>query len=202
MIKNLVPGPRDFAAYLHKIRYFILAVAALMLFSFTIGAVFAMTMPGKAQQVMKLISVQFEGLKDQTAFGLMISLFLHNALICALMAILGLALGIITLLLIFDNGLMISLIGTVAAGRYGLPVTLAALLPHGIVEIPAMALSAAIGLYLGYCILLSLSGRRMSVTREIMDSARIFLAWILPMLLVAAFLESYVTTALVNFLTH
>jgi stage II sporulation protein M len=202
MMANLVPGPRDFAAYLHKIRYFILAIAALMIFSFVLGAAFAITMPDQAQQIMKLIAGQFEGFRDQAAFDLMISLFLHNALICALMAVLGLALGIITLLIIFDNGLMIGLIGTVAAGRTGLPVTIAAFLPHGIVEIPAMGLSAAIGLYLGYCILLSLFGRRMDVAREITESARMFVAWILPMLLVAAFVESYVTTALVYFLTR
>jgi stage II sporulation protein M len=132
----------------------------------------------------------------------MISLFLHNALICALMAVLGLALGVITLLIVFDNGLMIGLIGTLAAGRSGLPVTLAALLPHGIIEIPAMAISAAIGLYLGYCFLLRLFGRRLDVAGEIVESARVFVAWILPMLLVAAFVESYVTTALVYFLTR
>ena len=78
-------------------------------------------------------------------------------------------------------------------------MTLAALLPHGIIEIPAMTLSSAIGLYLGYCVLLSLFGRRMDVAREILDSARMFVVWILPMLLVAAFIESYVTTALVYY---
>jgi len=191
MIAHLVPGPRDFAAYLHKIRYFILAVAALMAFSFALGAAFAVAMPAESQQVLKLIAGQFAGLKDQTAFDLMISLFLHNALICAMMAVLGLALGVITLLIVFDNGLMIGLIGT-----------LAALLPHGIIEIPAMAISAATGLYLGYCILLRLSGRRLDVLGEIGESARVFVAWILPMLLVAAFVESYVTTALVHFLTR
>jgi stage II sporulation protein M len=202
MITKFIPGPRDFAAYLHKIRYFILAIAALMVFSFVLGAAFAITMPDQAEQIMKLIAGQFEGLQDQAAFDLMISLFLHNALICALMAALGLALGIITLFIVFDNGLMIGLIGTLAAGRLGLPVTLAAFVPHGIIEIPAMALSASIGLYLGYCILMSLFGRRMDVAREITESARMFVTWILPMLLVAAFVESYVTTAFVYFLTR
>lgn len=202
MMAHLVPGPRDFAAYIHKIRYFILAVAALMAFSFALGAAFAVAMPAESQQVLKLIAGQFAGLKDQTAFDLMISLFLHNALICAMMAVLGLALGVITLLIVFDNGLMIGLIGTLAAGRSGLPVTLAALLPHGVIEIPAMALSAAIGLYLGYCILLRLFGRRLDVAGEIVESARVFVAWILPMLLLAAFVESYVTTALVHFLVR
>jgi stage II sporulation protein M len=201
MIANYVPGPQDFAAYLYKIRYFFLAIAALMVLSFLIGAAFALTMPGEAQQIMNLISGQFEGFQDQSAFDLMISLFLHNALICALMALLGIALGIITLLLVFDNGLMIGLIGTLAVSRSGLPVTLAAIVPHGIIEIPAMALSATIGLYLGYCVLLSLFGRPVSVRGEILDSARMFVVWILPMLLVAAFVESYVTMELVYFLT-
>jgi stage II sporulation protein M len=172
-----------------------------MVFAFAIGAGFAMTMPGEAQRIMDLIAGQFVGFEDQSSFDLMISLFLHNALICALMAILGLALGIITLLVVFDNGLMIGLIGTLAAGKSGPLVTIAALLPHGIIEIPAMALSASIGLYLGYCILMTLFGRRMNVAGEIVESARMFVAWILPMLLVAAFVESYVTTALVYFLT-
>jgi stage II sporulation protein M len=173
-----------------------------MVFSCAIGAAFAITMPGEAQQIMKLIVGQFEGFQDKTAFDLMISLFLHNALICALMALLGIALGVITLLLVFDNGLMIGLIGTIAVDRSGLPVTLAALLPHGIIEIPAMMLSSAIGLYLGYCVLLTLFGRRMDIAREITESARMFVVWILPMLLVAAFVESYVTTALLYYLTR
>jgi stage II sporulation protein M len=202
MTLNFIPGPRDFAAYLHKIRYFIFAIAALMVFSMVIGAAFAMTMPDEAQQVMDLIAGQFEGFADQAAFDLMISLFLHNALICALMAVLGLALGVITLLVVFDNGLMIGLIGTTAAGHTGLLVALAAILPHGVIEIPAMALSAAIGLYLGYCILMTLFGRRMNLAGEIVESAKMFVAMVLPMLLVAAFVESYVTTALVYFLTR
>ena len=55
MTAKPIPGPRNLWL-LYRIRYFFLAVAALMLFSFTIGAAFAMTMPGEAQQVMKLIS--------------------------------------------------------------------------------------------------------------------------------------------------
>jgi uncharacterized membrane protein SpoIIM required for sporulation len=126
---------------------------------------------------------------------------LRIALAAAALAPLGLALGVITLLVIFDNGLMIGLVSALAAGRMGPVVTLAAFVPHGVIEIPAMALSASIGLYLGYCILISIFGRRTNVAGEIVDSARMFMVYILPMLFVAAFVESYVTTALVYFLT-
>ena len=200
MIENLIPGPRDFAAYVHKIRYFVLAIALLAVFAFLIGAAFAVTMPGETREIMKLIAGQFDGFRDKSSFDLAIGLFLHNALICALMAVLGLALGVLTLFIVFDNGLMIGLIGTVATGRAGFVLTLAAFLPHGVIELPAMVLSAAIGLYLGYCVLISLFGRRVDVVKEVKDGARMFVAWVLPMLLVAAFVESYVTTALVYFL--
>ena len=202
MTESLVPGPREFAAYAHKIRYFFLAVALLMAFSFLIGVAIAATMPAETNAIMKLLASQFATYKDLPSFDLMVSLFLHNALICAVMALLGLALGAITLLIIFDNGLAIGLVSAAAVGRTGFLLTLAAFLPHGVIELPAMALSAAIGLYLGYCVLISLFGRKVDVAREALVSARIFVVWVLPILLVAAFVESYVTTALVYFLTR
>jgi uncharacterized membrane protein SpoIIM required for sporulation len=39
------------------------------------------------------------------------------------------------------------------------------------------------------------------VVQEIKDGLRVFAVWVLPLLLVAAFVESYITTALVYFLT-
>jgi stage II sporulation protein M len=202
MIGNLVPGPRDFAAYVYKIRYCLLFIALLFIVALLAGAAIALALPRETHEIMELIGGEFSGFQNQSSFELMVSLFLHNALICALMVVLGLAFGLITLLIIVDNGLIIGLIGTAAAGRAGLPLTLAAILPHGVVELPAMALSAAIGLYLGYCVLLSLFRRPVDISREVRDGARMFVAWVLPFLLIAAFIESYVTTALVYFLTR
>ena len=50
MIQGFIPGPRDFAAYVYKIRYFVYAIALLMLLSFLIGAVFAATMPDETDE--------------------------------------------------------------------------------------------------------------------------------------------------------
>ena len=97
---------------------------------------------------------------------------------------------------------MIGLIGTVAADRSGLPVTLAALLPHGIVEILAMTISSAIGCTSAIrhpAVALRPPHERHGGNNGECPDVR---GVILLMLLVAAFLESFVTTALVNFLTH
>jgi stage II sporulation protein M len=202
MIQGFIPGPRDFAAYVYKIRYFVYAIALLMLLSFLIGAVFAATMPDETEKIVSLVASQMADIDSDSSFSLMINLFVHNGVICLAMVLLGLALGLIPLLIAFDNGIMIGLVGGAAAGRAGLLFTLAAILPHGIIELPMMALSAAIGLRLGYCVLMTLFRQPGNVLQELKDGVRVFTVWVLPLLLVAAFVESYITTALVYFLTQ
>ena len=201
MIQGFIPGPRDFAAYVYKIRYFVYAVALLMLLSFMIGVIFAATMPDETAKIVSLVASQMEDIDSDSSFSLMINLFVHNGVICLIMVLLGLALGLIPLLIAFDNGLMIGLVGGVAAGRAGLLFTLAAIAPHGVIELPMMMLSAAIGLRLGYSVLMTLFRQPADVVQEIKDGLRVFAVWVLPLLLVAAFVESYITMALVHLLT-
>ncbi|RPI97352.1 MAG: stage II sporulation protein M [Chloroflexi bacterium] len=202
MIGNLVPGPREFAAYVYRIRFSLLVVALLFTLTLLAGAAIAVALPHETQQIMELVGAEFSGFRDQSSFELMFRLFLHNALICAIMVALGLAFGLITLLIVADNGLVIGLIGTYTAGKAGLLFTIAAIMPHGVIELPAMVLSAAIGLYLGYSVLQSLFRRPVDVVKELKDGASMFVFWVLPFLLIAAFIESYVTTAVVYFLTR
>lgn len=201
MIQGFIPGPRDFAAYVYKIRYFVYAIALLMLLSFMIGVIFAATMPDETAKIVSLVASQMSDIGSDSAFSQMINLFVHNGVICLVMVLLGLALGLIPLLIAFDNGLVIGLIGAFAAGNKGLLFTLVAILPHGIIELPMMALSAAIGLRLGYSVLMTLFRQPADVLQELKDGLRIFAVWVLPLLLVAAFVESYITIELVHFLT-
>lgn len=197
-----IPGPRDFAAYIIKIRYSVYTIVLLMLFSFLLGVIVAVTMPSETEKLMSMVASSFSAYKSLTSFDLMVSLFLHNALICLLMAVLGLALGVITLIIAFDNGLILGLVSGAAVGKAGLLFTIAAILPHGILELPAMILSAAIGLHLGYTVLLALFRRPVDIIKEIKDAGLIFVTWLLPLLLAAAFVESFVTTAIVYYLIH
>ncbi len=201
MIQGFIPGPRDFAAYVYRIRYFVYAIALLMLLSFLIGAVFAATMPDETEKIVSLVASQMADIDSESSFSLMINLFVHNSIICLVMVLLGLAIGLIPLLIAFDNGLMIGLVGGAAAGKAGLLFTVAAILPHGIFELPMMALSAAIGLRLGYSVLMTLFRQPADVLQEFKDGIRVFAVWVLPLLLVAAFVESYVTMEIVYFLT-
>jgi len=126
---------------------------------------------------------------DQTAsaknafgkpFSLMIIIFLKNlsvALICFITA--KLSKGFIPGFIMLMNGIVIGMFGTLVSNS-GMPVMsfVMGILPHGVVELPALFLACAIGMF--------------GISKESWRIARIpFL-----MLLVAAGIESYITPLL------
>lgn len=74
------------------------------------------------------------------------------------------------------------------------------LLPHGIFELPAMFLSLAMGIQL--CLNISKKilkkERRLSIKDILSESVRLFILFILPLLICAAVIETYVTPKLIQ----
>lgn len=90
------------------------------------------------------------------------------------------------------------------AGYYvhqGIPLWkyLTGILPHGIFEIPALILSAALGLYLCRTVSDALLGKQTgSVGAAVRQCGQILLWWALPLIAAAAVIETYVTPALIQ----
>ena len=88
------------------------------------------------------------------------------------------------------------------AGYYvhqGIPLWkfLVGILPHGIFEIPALILSAALGLYLCRAVSDALLKKQTGSVRAAMGHCgQILLWWVLPLIAVAAVIETYVTPVL------
>ena len=198
--KTLLPGPRTFVAYLYQIRAYILVIAALWVFSSLIGATMAVAMPEESRQFVEVISNQMKPLLSESQFNLMIGIFLNNTRACLLSVALGLGLGLLPLLIIFVNGLAMGLVIALSVMNAGPLFIIVALLPHGIIEVPVVAISAAIGLRFGHCILMALLRQAVDLKKELIDGVSVFVVWLVPLLFVAAFVESYVTLALVYFL--
>jgi uncharacterized membrane protein SpoIIM required for sporulation len=125
-------------------------------------------------------------------------IWFHNLRVIALATFLGLfsfgVMGLVVLMLPFI------LIGyfTVTAARAGFPPGLfltAFILPHGILEIPAIALAGAGILRLGATLATPADGRTIgeALLSSLADWAKIILIFVIPMLLGAAFLEIFVT---------
>jgi stage II sporulation protein M len=101
----------------------------------------------------------------------------------------GVVVGVPPLLFMALNGFFVGWIAYSAATEVGLGFVLMTLLPHGVIEIPAIALCAAMGVGLGYQVIYKLR-RREGLQRYVVDSLNVFITRIIPLLILAAFIET------------
>jgi stage II sporulation protein M len=100
------------------------------------------------------------------------------------------------------NGLVVGYVVAVVAAEVG-PLTIAVgLLPHGVLEIPALLGAAAVAFRFSHQVLGAALGRRGSVMtrRELRDAVLVF-AVALFLIPIAAFVEANVTTELLARMT-
>ena len=191
-------GKISLSAYLHSLRFYILFVSVLFVGSIVLGYMgFQSELFSEPVEWIQELS---ENIKDSTQeypswlifLAFFVVIFLNNAFACFLDIILGPLIGIFPMFSAFING---GLLGWFAQ-KEGLIVFLA-IVPHGIFELPAFLLSAAIGLRLGREVLKRKSERHLK--KELGDGLKVFVILILPLLLIAALIESVLIVAILFF---
>lgn len=105
-------------------------------------------------------------------------------------------------------GLNASIIGAVTSSyivsSQSLLLFAAGLIPHGIFEIPALLIAFACGLYLCHEVTQRLSKstsnkERTPLVETILSIMRVYLTIVVPLLIIASFIEAYVTPILMSF---
>jgi stage II sporulation protein M len=136
----------------------------------------------------------FRGLPPLQLAG---AIFFNNVIKTLLVIVLGTLFGAITVLFLVVNGAALGIVFYLSIQSRGLWPSLLVLLPHGVLELPAVLLGASIGLMLGRHSLNRLLGKaQTSFGTELAQALNFFLAVIIPLLLLAAFVEAFVTPAL------
>jgi len=113
--------------------------------------------------------------------------------------LLGIALGILPLLFVMINGFFVGWISYTTSIKKGFFFTVAALLPHGVVEIPAILLSMAAGIGLGVKLVKSLR-KQGSLKQELRSALSLYIFRIVPSLVLAAVLEVTLTPLIIYLL--
>lgn len=193
----------------------IAAAAAIFLIGFLLGFAGARAAPARALIIAEPVFSQLEMLAAQIMAsdnplirsGL---IFANNARASVLTLLLGAGFGLVPLGVLLTNGSIIGLLigfssGTPLQELAGLPrdplFFAAALLPHGIIELPAVLVVAAWGLKLGLAPWLpSAAGARAAIWRTTARESLQILVPVLVLLLVAAVIEANVTLTLVQWL--
>ncbi len=97
------------------------------------------------------------------------------------------------------NGFILGNVSYAVALERSLTFTVAALLPHGIIEVPTILLSSAAGMGIGYQLINRFRGRG-GLGAEFRMALRLFATRIIPLLFIAAVVEVTLTPLIVVFL--
>jgi len=124
------------------------------------------------------------------------TLFFNNLQACLVMFLGGASFGVLTALVIVSNGVLIGSVVEIIRQQEGALYIAAALLPHGIFEIPAFVISGTLGFLLARSLWNEWSLRG-DAAADASRMGRTFLLLVVPLLLLAAFTEAFITPEII-----
>ncbi len=185
--------------YFRELRPFLFTTALL----FVLGIIAGSLLAGHST---------FAGLKVNESLGgfaqmfinlpkpiLVLMIFANNAVKTLLVIVLGIALAIVPFVFVVVNGVAIGVVLHLAMQSKGLAYSILAIVPHGVFELPGVLGGAAIGVMLG-----SKATKRIfrksefKVGSELRRALKIFATTIVPLLLIGAITEAYLTAAILG----
>ena len=199
------PGERgtsrlsEFTGYLHFILPYVLFIAFVFFGALFAGYTSSENFPDMADKLIEGFNSRFAPLLAMPPIFIMFGIFLNNAFVSLLFLVLGLAFGILPILFIAFNGYIVGVISHIVAQEKGPLFIVLALLPHGIVELPMVFLSAGIGLRLGHQVFSAFMGKPTEIKKEFKEGLRFYFRWILPFLFLAAIIETFITPLILSF---
>ena len=156
--------------------------------------------PQVIDSFLKEFQDMFGPLQEITSLELFVTIFYINTRTSFLIMMLGVFVGFFPFLSLWGNGTVVGLLygKFIAEGGNSL-VFLMGILPHGVIEIPAILIAASQGFRLGKEIISPPPGksRSESLRVNIRKGLKLF-ALIIPLLLIAALIEVYLSAYLFN----
>ena len=166
-------------------------MASLVFFSsIASGLVHAAIDPSIFKVVLSELQSLVEALMGLDDWELAVIIFLNNSIKVLAAMVLGIVFGVFPIFFLFVNGYLIGII----AQYYGPVIFLAGIVPHGIFEISALLLGAGAGISLGWTAL----KKRSELKTELNQSLIMFLKIVVPLLLVASLIETFITPMILD----
>jgi stage II sporulation protein M len=149
------------------------------------------------------------GFRDQVAgeilsdapWELFLKIFLNNLVACIALFLGGASFGLVPLLVIASNGLVIGAIIETVRGEKGIGFIVAGILPHGVLEIPAVLVSAGLGLLLAEALGRELLRGDEDAAAEALGHGRLFIRYVVPFVALAAAVEAFITPHIIQLLS-
>jgi stage II sporulation protein M len=166
--------------------FFIFAVIGFFfqdLMSLAFKFIFKIDLNTQIMSYIKSLLAQTQGMNYQQLLGFIL---LNNAESSLLGIIIGFFFGIFPLFALIFNGYILGFVAILSVKAQGI-VVLWKIFPHGIFELPALFISLGLGLRIGFFIFDKKSD---SFKKIFFNSLRVFVLVVLPLLIIAAIIES------------
>ncbi len=188
---------KDDIAYLKSIRGYIGLSVFLFGLTAVMGYYTAVVDPVFASSWTKELEM-LKWIMEQPPLAIMMIIFLKNLLASAMAMLLGLGLGLIPLMVVTSNGFLLGIVGYSAVQKVGWLYLAAGILPHGIIELPVVLVSIAIGFRLGHLLILSILKEKSDLSGEIRVAVHFLIRWVTPLLFLAAAVETFITPFVIS----
>ncbi|HSA37759.1 MAG TPA: stage II sporulation protein M [Methanoregula sp.] len=176
----------------------IIVISLLFFTTIMIGWVGTAQNPAVGEDLMKLFEKELAGQMDGTdSVDMCLKLFANNLQACILLFLGGASFGILTIFIMSLNGIVIGAIMEIVHQDHTPLFVAAAILPHGIFEIPAFILSGALGMLLARSLLAEwYAGEDTAVDAH--RFGRLFILYVLPLVAIAACVEAFITPVVIH----
>lgn len=186
----------NYKNYLHSLRFFILFAFLFFSFSIFYGYLTAQTSPQETERIIQGFKEIYQPILQVHPLVQFLLVFLNNALTVILTIILAVVFGIFPILVLFSNGLLLGIFAFLWQQPW--LVFFKGILPHGLIEIPLLIVSSAIGLKIGQIAFKKVFRKQGQVKPELLQALKFFLKILLPLLALAAFIETFITPLLLK----
>ena len=191
-------------AYLIPLRPYLFVIITLFLLATAAGYVSGYLDPSIIDDLMGQFEETYGWIAEESPIMIMLFIFANNTLNSFVAMLLGIFFGIWPVIFILVNGFFIGVVVFSSVQEYGILVVLSALLPHGIIELPMIFISASIGLRLGVLAfqkIFNLKEKEIRFKYELFSAIKFFVTVIVPLLFIAAIIETYITSSILYVLT-
>ncbi len=154
--------------------------------------------PAVGEEMLQLFQEQVAAeLAGDSPVILFFKIFVNNLGACVLLFFGGASFGALTLLILGLNGLLIGSIIELVRQQQGIVFIAAALIPHGIFEIPSFIVAGALGILLGQALVSEWHGEG-DAAETASRLGKSFLIIVVPLLAAAAVTEAFITPAILR----
>lgn len=179
-----------------RIRAFLAFVIGL----FAVTAVSGFLAPETVREKLVAVFRAFVSpIRDLSSDRLFLFIVVQNTRAAFVAVVSGIAFGLLPLVFAAANGFVLGVVCRTALAQLPIGAVILRILPHGVFELPALFLASAYGLWLGSVVVRRMSGdESVRVGASLKHAVRMYLLVILPLLLIAATIEAFVTPRLIR----